>query len=91
MTGVQTCALPIWICSATRYFPDRVASVQYFAGTKSLGVVTNGPEFCFEWTKVPPGTYALTATAKDVAGNNTVTSPPVDITVKTNTPPVGRR
>jgi hypothetical protein len=81
----------IWICSATRYFPDSVASVQYFAGTKSLGIVTNGPSFCFHWTNVPPGAYTLTATAKDLAGTNTVTSPPVGITVKTNLPPVWRR
>ena len=81
----------IWICSATRYFPDPVASVQYFAGTNSLGVFTNGPGFCFHWTNVPPGAYALTATAKDVAGTNTVTSPPVGITVDPNRPPIGRR
>jgi hypothetical protein len=81
----------IWICSATRYFPDRVASVQYYTGTNSLGIVTNGPEFCFQWTRVPPGAYALTAKAKDVAGTNIVTSPAVDITVKTNLPPIGRR
>ncbi|MGO8929115.1 MAG: Ig-like domain-containing protein [Limisphaerales bacterium] len=73
----------IWICSATRYFPDPVASVQYFSGTNSLGIVTNGPGFCFHWTKVPPGAYTLTATATDVAGTNIVTSPPVSITVKT--------
>jgi hypothetical protein len=77
----------IWICSATRYFPDSIASVQYFAGTNSLGIVTNGPGFCFQWTKVPPGPYVLTATAKDVSGTNIVTSPPVDITVITNRPP----
>ena len=81
----------VWICSATRYFPDRVASVHYFAGAKSLGVVTNGPAFCFQWTNVPPGAYALTATATDVAGTNIVTSPPVGITVQTNRPPIGRR
>jgi hypothetical protein len=81
----------VWICSATRYFPDRVASVQYFAGAKSLGVVTNGPSFCLDWTNVPAGAYVLTATAKDVAGTNTVTSAPVDITVKTNQPPIWRR
>jgi len=81
----------IWICSATRYFPDAVASVQYFAGTNSLGVFTNRPSFCFHWTNVLPGAYTLTATAKDVAGTNTVTSPPVGITVKTNCPPTGRR
>jgi hypothetical protein len=65
--------------------------VQYFAGTKSLGVVTNGPSFCLDWTNVPAGAYVLTATAKDVAGTNTVTSAPVDITVKTNQPPIWRR
>jgi hypothetical protein len=77
----------IWICSATRYFPDSVASVQYYAGTNSLGIATNGPGFCLQWTKVPAGAYALTATAKDVAGTNIVTSPAVDITVITNRPP----
>ncbi len=81
----------IWICSATRYFPDRVGSVQYFAGTNSLGVVTNAPAFCFHWTNVPLGAYALTATARDVAGINTATSPPVRITVGTNRPPIWRR
>jgi hypothetical protein len=77
----------IWICSATRHFPDPIASVQYFTGTNSLGVVTNGPGFCLHWTNVPPGAYALTATATDVSGTNTVTSPPVNITVSTNRPP----
>ena len=72
----------IWLSSMTRYFPDRVASVQYFAGTNSLGVVTNGPGFLFHWTKVPAGFYALTATATDVSGTNIVTSAPVHITVK---------
>ena len=81
----------IWICSATRYFPDSVASVQYFAGTTSLGIVTNGPGFCYHWTNVPPGTYSLTATATDIAGTNTATSPPVGITIKTNHLPVWRR
>jgi hypothetical protein len=74
----------IWICSATRHFPDRVASVQYFAGTTSLGILTNGPGFCYHWTNVPPGAYTLTATAIDAAGTNTATSPPVGITIKTN-------
>jgi hypothetical protein len=80
----------IWICSMTRYFPDPVASVQYFAGTNSLAVVTNGLGSCFRWTNVPPGVYALTATARDVAGTNTVTSPAVNIVVRTNRPPMPR-
>ena len=65
--------------------------MQYFAGTTSLGIVTNGPGFCYHWTNVPPGAYTLTATAKDVAGTNTATSPPVGITIKTNQPPGRRR
>jgi hypothetical protein len=77
----------IWICSATRHFPDPVASVEYFSGSSSLGISTNHPSFCFHWTNVPPGAYTLTATAKDVAGTNTVTSPMVHITVRTNGPP----
>ena len=81
----------IWMCSVTKHFPDRVASVQYFAGSTSLGIVTNGPSFCFHWTKVPPGPYTLTATARDVSGTNTVTSPPVGITITTNRPPGRRR
>jgi chitinase len=81
----------IWICSATRYFPDAVASVQYFSGAASLGIVTNGPTFCLHWTNVPPGAYTLTATAKDVAGTNTVTSPAVQVTIRTNGPPIWRR
>lgn len=77
----------IWICSATSYFPDRVASVQYLAGTNSLATVANWPSFCFDWTNVPAGSYVLTATATDVSGSNVVTSLPEDITVKTNRPP----
>jgi chitinase len=72
----------VWLSTMTRYFPDRVASVQYFAGTNSLGVVTNGPGFWFQWTKVPAGFYALTATATDISGTNIVTSASVHITVK---------
>jgi len=84
----QTFLVPakVWVCSATRYFPDRVASVQYYAGTNSLGVITNGPGFCLHWTNVPPDAYALKAAATDVAGTNIVTSPAVQITVRTNRP-----
>lgn len=77
----------IWICSLPRHFPDPVASVEYFSGATSLGIVTNGPGYCFRWMNVPPGAYSLTATAKDVAGTNIVTSAAVQITVTTNRPP----
>ena len=88
------------ICAVTAYFTDTVASVEFFAGTNSLGVVTKSPlglggsepyrepgsYHCLIWTNVPPGAYALTATAKDLAGN-TLTSAAVDISVVTNVPP----
>jgi hypothetical protein len=90
----------IHICAMSAYFTDTVASVEFFAGTNILGVVTNSPiglggrEHCREhgsyhcliWTNVPPGTYVLTATATDLGGN-TVTSAVVDISVVTNFPP----
>ena len=88
------------ICAAAAYFTDAVASVEFLAGTNILGVVTNGgmarnghemwrvpnPAFCLTWTNVPPGDYALTAIATDLAGNN-ATSAVVDISVVTNLPP----
>ena len=91
----------IHICAMAAYFTDTVASVEFFAGTNILGVVTNSPvgpgqggapcrlpgaSFCLSWTNVPPGAYALKATAKDLAGN-TATSAVVDISVVTNLPP----
>ena len=90
----------IHICAMTTYFTDAVANVEFFAGTNSLGVVTNSPiglggreacrepgsYYCLTWTNVPPGAYALTATAKDLGGNM-VTSAVVDISVVTNFPP----
>ena len=80
----------IWIYSTPRHFPDSVAAVQYFAGSNSLGVSTNPPSFWFQWTNVPAGVYTLTATATDVAGTNTVTSPAVSVSVTTNRPSGGR-
>src|SRR5512140_2262407 len=35
--------IDIHICVRTAYFTDTVASVEFFAGTNSLGVVTNSP------------------------------------------------
>ena len=94
----------IHVCALATGFTDAVASVEFFAGTNSLGGVTNRPiglgegahswlpgaYFCLAWTNVPPGIYALTATAKDVSGTNTVTSLMVHITVRTNRPPTLR-
>ncbi len=79
-----------------------VASVQFFEGTNSLGVVTNPPPvwvtnrhgvfpirqtaYSLTWSNVPAGAYSLTAEATDNGGVST-TSAAVDITVVTNLPP----
>ncbi len=56
-----------------------VRTVEFFAGTNSLGTVTNAP-FSFTWADVTAGDYVLTARATDNRGGTT-TSVPVDITV----------
>ncbi len=84
----------IHICAEAFYFTDRVAQVQFFAGTNLLGLVTNSPSswglasdlFCFTWSNVTAGAYLLTAVATDLSGQS-VLSPTVDITVVTNLPP----
>lgn len=77
-------------------FTDSVSSVQFFAGSNSLGTVTNflladrehNVELAsFNWSNSVAGDYALTAVATDAAGVS-VTSAPVDISVVTNFPPV---
>jgi hypothetical protein len=64
-----------------------VRSVQFFAGTNSLGIVSNtfNPEqsFYFLWDAAQSGKFALTAIATDTAGR-TATSAPVNITVTNN-------
>ena len=76
----------IYIATLTRYFTNPIASVQFLAGTNTLGVMTNSSWPTFHWTNVPPGAYVLKAVAVDTGGV-TATSPPVNITVVTNRPP----
>ena len=68
-----------------------VLTVQYFAGTTSIGIVSNttgvmltntsaANPFFLAWNNVPAGSYTLTAVATDAA-HLTATSPPVNITV----------
>jgi hypothetical protein len=64
-----------------------VSTVEFFAGTNSLGIRTNNPlssgpmnPFCLVWSNVPPGAFVLTAKATDNTGLITI-SPPVRIYV----------
>ena len=64
-----------------------VTSVQFFAGTASIGTATAAP-FTINWdtTGTANGAVSLTAQAKDQAGNVT-TSPAVSVTVSNQAPP----
>ncbi|HWV99888.1 MAG TPA: Ig-like domain-containing protein [Candidatus Acidoferrum sp.] len=87
------------ICANAYDIDGFVATVEFFAGTNSLGVRTNNPmaanplnPFCLVWSNAPAGAYALTAVATDDGGAST-TSEAVNITVvpgppPTNLPPV---
>ena len=59
-----------------------VAKVEFFVGTTLLGSATTAP-YAVSWntTAVPDGSYTLTATAYDAAGNNT-TSAGVTVSVR---------
>jgi hypothetical protein len=76
----------IVICTDAIDFDGSIASVEFFAGTNSLGLATN-PPFCVRWTNVPPGAYTLTALATDNEGA-TGHSGPVHIRVIPAGPPV---
>jgi hypothetical protein len=91
----------VHICAAALDPDGTVTTVQFFAGTTFIGVVTNypivvpaAPEvgippyrlFCLTWSNVQAGAYALTAVATDNGGAMT-TSSPVNIQVVTNLPP----
>jgi hypothetical protein len=87
---------------ALGYDPDGfVYGVEFFAGTNSLGTVTQGaildppfPDgtgpgtraFFLLWTNVPPGDYELTAKATDNGGASSV-SLPIKISVQSAPPP----
>jgi hypothetical protein len=88
------------ICANAADPDGYVATVEFFAGTNSLGITTNNPAsagprnpFCLIWSNAPAGTYELTAVATDNGGAST-TSDPVNFSVlsgpPTNLPPVVR-
>lgn len=86
------------ICADAYDVDGFVATVEFFAGTNSIGIRTNNPmstgpmnPFCLVWSNVPPGEYVLTAKATDNGGLSTL-SDPVHISVRegSNLPPVVR-
>ncbi len=81
------------ICASAYDFDGYVATVEFFAGTNSLGITTNNPmsvnplnPFCLVWSNAPAGSYALAAVATDNGGAST-TSEAVNITVLPGPPP----
>jgi len=59
-----------------------IASVQYFQGTNSFGIVTSAP-YNLAWTNVAAGTYSITAVALNNNGQ-LLTSNPINVIVDTN-------
>lgn len=85
----------ISIYASSQNFTDALAAVVFYAGTNSLGVVTNFSASgigshdgyaALTWSNAPLGNFALTAVAVDLAGNTAV-SASVNISVATNLPP----
>ena len=67
--------------SATASDPDgTIAQVEFYANNTLIATDTTSP-YSFSWTSVTPGTYAMTAVARDNLGAMTVSSTS-DITVK---------
>jgi hypothetical protein len=57
--------------SASASAPATIARVEFRAGTTLLAAPTV-PPYAFEWTGIPSGGYAITATAVDSLGKSTV-------------------
>jgi hypothetical protein len=87
------------ICADAGEIGGIVSTVEFFAGTTSIGITTNNPlstgpinPFCLVWSNVLAGDYILTAKATDTNGLTAV-SDPVHISVQgsiSNIPPVVR-
>lgn len=86
------------ICADARAPTGFVATVEFFAGTTSLGIRTNNPisagpmnPFCITWSNAPAGNYDLTAKATDNDGQTAVSDPVhISILARSNIPPVVR-
>ncbi len=60
-----------------------ILMVEFYSGVTKLGEAA-APPYRFNWTNVPPGTYAFTAKATDNAGASTLSAP---VTFIVNAPP----
>lgn len=85
------------LCASAKDVNGTVTGVEFFSGSDSLGVVTNGVTvtnhegrvetlYCLTWSNIPPANYVLTAVATDNAGASG-TSAPVHVTILTPPPP----
>jgi hypothetical protein len=78
--GAQFFAPATVVMEANASDPDgTIAQVEFFAGTESVGLVTQAP-FVLNWSGVAAGEYSLTAVATDDQGD-TATSGPIMINV----------
>lgn len=93
-TNSATFAAPanVWFCADARDADGYVDYVEYFANNIRIGARTNcllcasiQNPFCFMWTNVPPGAYALRAKATDNKGAMTWSSP---VEIHVNPPPL---
>ncbi|PYJ96564.1 MAG: hypothetical protein DME23_20050, partial [Verrucomicrobia bacterium] len=73
---------------------DKVATVEFFSGTDSLGIKTNLPvanaigPFSLTWSNVVAGDYSLTAKATDSRGASSVSDPVTIQVIEVPPPPV---
>jgi hypothetical protein len=86
------------ICADAGEIGGIVSTVEFFAGTTSIGIRTNNPisagpinPFCLIWSNVLAGDYILTAKATDTNGLTAVSAPVhISILSISNIPPVVR-
>jgi hypothetical protein len=83
--SVFTVPASVNVTIAANDLDGTVTQLELLANGARLALFTNTP-YSFSWTNVGPGTYSLTAKAKDNGFATTVSSP-VNITI--NPPPIG--
>ncbi len=82
--SLSTIPQPVSLIAAVNETNGPVTSVEFFAGTNSLGTNISAP-WAMTWSNAPPGSYSLTAVAVDAGGSHT--SAPVALVVASNSAP----